>query len=223
MTRPDSITEEIVRLLKDTGCVGVSLSTESANERLRNEVLKKLIDIEDFTNAMDILRRHKIPTKVFNTVGIPGETLEDGIETLKLNIKVKPTWARCSVMQPYPPTDLYRMCLEKGLFKKDFVPDDFDFFYFKDSPLDFPDIDQLVNLQKFFSITVRFPFLLPLTRWLVKIKPNTMFYKIGMILYGIFGARFERLSFKEFFEFSLASASFLVHKGRNHARSRSSN
>lgn len=210
MTRPDSITEDVVRLLKDTGCVGVSLSIESANERLRNEVLKKLIRIEAFENAMEILNRYKMPTKVFSTVGIPGETIEDGIETLKLNIKVKPTWARCSVMQPYPPTDLYRMCLEQGLFKEKFNLDDFDFFYFKDSPLNFPDVDKLVNLQKFFSITVKFPFLLPITRMLINFKPNNIFNKLGMIMYGVFGALFERLSIREFMEFSLASASFLL-------------
>lgn len=213
MTRPDSITEDIVRLMKETGCIGVSLSIETANDRLRNEVLKKLIHKEAFLNAMEILNRYKMPTKVFNTVGIPGETIEDGFATLKLNIQVKPTWARCSVMQPYPPTDLYRMCVEQGLFKKDFDLDDFDFFYFKDSPLNFPDIDKLVNLQKFFSITVKFPFLLPITRLLVNIKPNNLFHKLGMIMYGIFGALFERLSFREFVEFSLASASFLL-KGK---------
>jgi radical SAM superfamily enzyme YgiQ (UPF0313 family) len=213
MTRPDCVTDDIIRILKESNCIGVSISLETANETLRNEVLQKRYNKEEFVNAMDILHRHKMPVKVFNTVGIPGETLEDALDTLRLNIKVKPTWARCSILQPYPPTDLYQMCVDKKLFREDFDPDNFDFFYFKNSMLNFPGIDHLVNIQKFFSITVRFPFLLPLVKILVKFKPNALFDKIGMIIYGIFGARFEHLSLKEFIEFSRASAAFLTKKG----------
>ncbi len=194
--------------------MGVSLSLETANEDLRNKVLAKRFHTDEFVNAMEILNRHKIRTKVFNTVGIPGETLEDAIDTLKLNVKVKPTWARCSIMQPYPPTDLFKMCEEQGLFREGFNPDDFDFFYFKESLLCFPEVDRLVNLSKFFSLTVRFPFLLPIVRRLVKLRPNWLYDKFGMVLYGIFGARYERLSLREFLSFARASAGFLFRKKR---------
>jgi hypothetical protein len=94
-----------------------------------------------------------------------------------------------------------------------FENDDFEFFYLKESPLEFPGIDQLVNLQKFFSITAKYPFLLPLVRQLIKVKPNRLYEFLGMVFYGYFGARFERLTIKEFIEFALASATFLTKKG----------
>ena len=98
------------------------------------------------------------------------------------------------------------------LFKEDFETDDFEYFYLKDSPLDFPGIDQLVNLQKFFSIAAKYPFLVPLVRWLVKRNPNRVYELLGMISYGYFGARFERLTAKEFVQFAVASASFLTKR-----------
>src|SRR6185436_18942031 len=108
MTRPDSVTDDTARLLKETGCVGVSMSLETANDRLRNEVLKKQFERADVERAMESLNRHQIPVKIFNMVGIPGETLEDALETLELNARLKPMWARCSILQPYPPMDLYQ-------------------------------------------------------------------------------------------------------------------
>jgi len=213
MTRPDSVTDDIARLLKDTGCVGVSMSLETANDTLRNDVLKKHFDRDDVENAMACLKRHDIPVKIFNMVGIPGETLEDALSTLEMNIRLKPMWARCSILQPYPPMDLFQMCKREGLFKDDFGTDDFEYFYLKESPLNFPGIDQLVNLQKFFSITAKYPFLLPIVRRLIKIKPNRLYEFLGMAFYGYFGARFERLTVKEFVEFALASASFLTRRG----------
>jgi anaerobic magnesium-protoporphyrin IX monomethyl ester cyclase len=213
MTRPDSVTDDIARLLKETGCVGVSMSLETANDRLRNEVLKKQFERADVENAMACLDRHGISVKMFNMLGIPGETLEDALATLEMNSRLKPMWARCSILQPYPPMDLYQMCKREGLFKQDFETDDFEFFYLKESPLDFPGIDRLVNLQKFFSITAKYPFLLPLVRQLIKVRPNRIYEFLGMLFYGYFGARFDRLTLKEFVEFALASASFLTRRG----------
>ena len=213
MTRPDSVTDDIARLLKESGCVGVSMSLETANDRLRNEVLKKQFDRQDVETAMDCLRRHDIPVKIFNMVGIPGETLEDALATLEMNARLKPKWARCSILQPYPPMDLYQWCKREGLFKEDFETDDFEFFYLKESPLDFPGLDRLVNLQKFFSVTAKYPFLLPLVRQLIKVRPNRVYEFLGMVFYGYFGARFERLTVREFIEFALASASFLTRRG----------
>ncbi|RJO69511.1 MAG: radical SAM protein [Myxococcales bacterium] len=209
MTRPDKINENMVRLLKDTGCVGVSISVETANERLRNEVLKKKYSTESFVLAMELLNRYRISTKVFNTVGIPGETLEDAFETLRLNISVKPTWARCSIMQPYPPSDLYVQCLKDGLFVDGFDVDRFDPFYLTSSVLNIPDIDRMVNLQKFFSLVVRFPFLYAPVKRLIEAKPNALFNAVGMMSYGIFGALFERLTLGEFIKFSWSSLSMM--------------
>lgn len=214
MTRPDSVTEDMARLLKETGCVGVSMSLETANDRLRNEVLKKQFVLDDVENAMTYLDRYGIPVKMFNVVGIPGETLDDALATLEINVRLQPMWARCSILHPYPPMDLYQSCKREGLFKEDFGADDFAFFYLKESPLDFPGIDRLVNLQKFFSIVVRYPFLLPLVRQLIKVKPNRFYELVGMLFYGYFGARFERLTTKEFLEFALASAGFLRRRGK---------
>ena len=213
MTRPDSVTDDIARLLRDTGCVGVSMSLETANDKLRNEVLKKHFDREHVEDAMACLKRHDIPVKLFNMVGIPGETLEDALDTLEMNIRLKPMWARCSILQPYPPMDLFQMCKREGLFKEDFGTDDFEYFYLKGSPLNFPGIDRLVNLQKFFSVVARYPFLLPLVRQLIKVRPNRLYELLGMVFYGYFGARFDRLTVKELAEFAIASSSFLTRRG----------
>ncbi|MFO0761434.1 MAG: radical SAM protein [Byssovorax sp.] len=204
MTRPDQLDADIVAHLKDTGCVAVALSLETVNEDVRNKVLKKHYTTEDFMAAMDRVSRAGMRTKVFSSVGTPGESLADAIETLKANIKINPTWARCSVMTPYPPMDLYEKSKANGWFKnKGITEDDFSPFYFNDSLLDIPDIDRMVNLQKFFSLTVKFPFLLPLVERLIKLDPNKVFEQVGMLTYGIFGARYDAMTLREFVELAM--------------------
>lgn len=204
MTRPDQLDEPIVKHLKDTGCVAVALSLETVNEEVRNKVLKKHYTTQEFMDAMARVSRAGLRTKVFSSVGTPGERLTDSIETLKTNIQIKPTWARCSVMTPYPPMELFTRGKAQGWFKKkNLTEDDFSPFYFNDSLFDIPDIDRMVNLQKFFSLTVRFPFLLPLVEQLIKLPPNQLFEQLGMITYGIFGARYDEMSLREFVELAM--------------------
>jgi hypothetical protein len=120
---------------------------------------------EDVENAMECLNRHAIPVKIFNMVGIPGETLEDALATLEMNVRLKPMWARCSILQPYPPMDLYQWCKREGLFREDFEM----LQYFSEEGSRFP-VDRLVSLRS--SSRGEYPFLLPLVRQLIKVKPN---------------------------------------------------
>lgn len=197
MTRPDHVKEDRIRLIRDAGCVGVALSLETANDETRNRVLKKRFTTDQFLDAMSLLHRYDLPVKVFNMLGIPGETLDDALNTLQLNIDAGATWAMCSLLQPYPRTDIFRHCRDKGLFKREVGPDVYDSLYVLESLLDLPDIDAMVNLQKFFSIVVRFPALLGTVKRLIHLKPNPLFHRLGLTSYAITGARSHHLSIPE--------------------------
>jgi len=51
----------------------------------------------------------------FNMVGIPGETLADHMETVRLNRETRPHLSYTSIFFPYPGTELYRVCQKRGL------------------------------------------------------------------------------------------------------------
>ena len=48
-------------------------------------------------------------------IGIPGETIENIMETIQLNALIRPYIVWLSTFNPYPGTELYQVCKEKGV------------------------------------------------------------------------------------------------------------
>ena len=195
-TRPGSITSRIAWELKSAGCRGVAISVESANDYLRNDILKKQTNKKDMHESMKQLRSHGILTKTYNMIGLPGESLKQALETVKLNIELKPTWARCAIISPYPNTKLWDIGVGRG-FLKDVSPEDFSDNYCDDMLFKNEERDQLINLQRFFPLVVRFPKSLPLVKWLIKWPRNMVFDKLGRLFFGYYAVKYWGYSVRD--------------------------
>lgn len=170
--RPDLVNEEIVRLLKECGCLSVTMSLESANDNTR-KLIKRGLTKEQIYNAAKLLHKYEIKFRLENMLGLPHEDLNDAFETLEMNIKCKPALGWASIFQPYPGTELFDYTKENGLFDGDI--DSFDGSFFKNSILNLENKYQIENLQKLFSFTVSFPIVKPLTKQIIKFPPNKFF------------------------------------------------
>jgi len=155
--RPNTLDEERVTLLKKAGCYSTHIAAETADDRLRNEVLKRNMSKEQIINSSKLLKDYGIKFMLQNIIGIPTGSLENDIETLELNIKCNPDYAWVSIFQPYPGTELGKFSIEKGFFSGDF--NDIGSNFFDSSKLDFPEEykNQISNLQKLFAIFVEYP------------------------------------------------------------------
>ncbi|MEI6634279.1 MAG: radical SAM protein [Chlamydiota bacterium] len=197
--RPEMITDETARYLKEGGCFSVAWAIEAGNDRIRNRVLGRGMSRETILDASRLLRRHGINFLTQNMLGIPGETLAECMETLDLNIQCTPQYAWASLLSPYPGTDIYAMSQEAGLIPPEGIS--FDETYHVHSPLRLPDKKRIENLQKLFSITVEFPVLRPLTRLLVGL-PLSPFYNLIRRLHKGFCLRYRifyyRISMREY-------------------------
>ena len=96
----------------------INIGLESGSERVRREILKRNYSNEDIINAVVLARKHGLKIAFFNMIGIPGETIVDFKETVKINRVCLPDWHWTSIFFPYPGTDLYFLCKEQGLLKK---------------------------------------------------------------------------------------------------------
>jgi len=190
--RADIVDEELVRKLKDANCQVVDMGMETGDETRRNELLKKKISDDELRNAAGLMRKHKLNFRVTNMVGLPGETLEDALTTLSMNIELKPTFSWCAIFQPFPKLELTNKALEKGFIKTDTISG-IKGSYNK-SLLRMDGIDQIINLQKLFILTVRFPFLLPVVKRLIKCPNNPIFNMIGFLSYAFMYYRYTRTS-----------------------------
>lgn len=114
LTRVDAISDELVTLMKKTGCTKVDIGIESGNQRVLN-LINKGITLEQVRNAVKILRERKLYWSGFFMFGFPTETEDEVLDTLRFMKELKPNWANISIFTPYPNTDLFNLCREKGL------------------------------------------------------------------------------------------------------------
>lgn len=96
----------------------INIGLESGSERVRREVLKRNYSNQDFFDAVSMARKYGLKVYIFNIIGIPGEAIDDHLETVALNRKVQPDWHYTGIFFPYPGTDLYDVCIKYGLVKE---------------------------------------------------------------------------------------------------------
>lgn len=182
--RADLTDEEIIIMLNRAGCQTAAFGIESGNDFIRNTVLAKDISREDIVKTANLLKKYKIKFRTYNTLGLPNETLEDAYKTIELNRRIKTDFAWCSLFTPYPMTELGEKAKRDGLVIGDFNVDKISKVYYSKSVMKQKDINKLVNLQKFFHIAMRYPYLDLLIRKLIRLPVNNVFIWIGLVTFG---------------------------------------
>lgn len=168
LIRADRMDEETAGLLKDAGCHTVSFGVESGNEKLRTTLLNKQITDEQIIRCAAVLHRQGIRIQTSNMFCLPDETLNDALQTIRINIRIKADFVFTPLFMPFPDTRLAAYCVEKG-----YLPPDFDFAhlpqsFLRHSILNIPDRVQIENLQRIAYFVVRYPFLLPVAEPLLR-------------------------------------------------------
>ncbi len=113
-TRPETVTEENVEMLKEVGCHRVSLGIEHGNEKFRWEVIDRQISNDALIRQTNIIGR-KIPVSVNNITGFPQETRELAFDTIRLNRELAVDTMNCYTFMPYHGTPLRQLAIKLGL------------------------------------------------------------------------------------------------------------
>ncbi|MCH7526867.1 MAG: radical SAM protein, partial [Planctomycetes bacterium] len=108
--RPNLAGAETVRLLADAGCDEVAMGVETGNPELRKLLLDRKMDDQVL---IDVYRRFEeagVSAHSYNMVGVPHEKMENSLETIKLNARLKKKWKmnelRITIFYPYAGTPL---------------------------------------------------------------------------------------------------------------------
>lgn len=112
--RVDIIDKDILKVLKDIGCVGIAFGVESGSQYILDKVLKKGITLEQVRNAFQWAYEVGIPTDAYFMIGIPGETEKDIGETIKFSKTLKASAANFAVAIPMPKTELFDIASQEG-------------------------------------------------------------------------------------------------------------
>lgn len=171
--RADRMTEGIAEDLAKAGARVVHFGVESANERVREEVLGRKISRESMLNTARWLRERGIRVYTFNIVGIPDETPKEAFETLEFNAELGADMSMYTLFQPYPRTPLGDRAAELG-WKEDGYGD-FSHTYFRNSMRRLPHQRRYRNMVHLFPAASVSPMLRRMAPLLVRL-PLTPLY-----------------------------------------------
>ena len=115
---PGADLKNLFAALKKSNFKIINIGLESGSERIRREVLKRNYSNEDVIKTVGLAREQGLQVAFFNLIGVPGETVEDFKETVKINRICLPDGHLTSIFYPYQGTDLYDLCQEQGLLNK---------------------------------------------------------------------------------------------------------
>lgn len=117
--RMESLDDEILSLMKETGLYLVSLGIESGSNRIL-DLMKKNITTAKIKNAVSKIRRFNIDIAAFFIMGFPGETIEDIKKTIKFSLDLDIMRANFFTYLPFPGTESYEYIKKtNGLSKVD--------------------------------------------------------------------------------------------------------
>ncbi len=116
--RVDTISEDLLKKMKDAGCITLFLGVESADQQSLDELNKK-ITIDKIKKTFELTKKHGIRTIASVALGMPGDTRNSIKSTIKFVKSLEPNYAIFSLATPYPGTDFYNKSLEDNLIKTD--------------------------------------------------------------------------------------------------------
>ncbi len=206
--RANLIDEELARALKRYGCHSVKMGIESGNDYLNNQVLGKNLTKKQIADAVRYLKQASLKIEVFNIIGVPEESLATALETWEFNIQLGVDFARCSLLQPYPKTQIEQYAKDKGYLDKNFNLDTFENSYFIDTPIKLKNKKEIINIQRLFNVGVRFPFLFPLLKMMIKLPNNLFFDTIFKIDYAFSIFTLDKVSLTDFIALGMRSKGF---------------
>lgn len=106
--------EETMKKLSKIGLKLIMIGFESGNQRILN-LLRKGVTVKQNIQAAKICKKYKILIWANYMIGIPTETKEEVLQTIKMIKQIKPDLYSPAILTPTPGTDLYKFCLEKDI------------------------------------------------------------------------------------------------------------
>jgi len=133
--RADRIDQELAVLMKKAGCTSIAFGIESGNPETFNSI-KKGEPLSAVIDAVKIVQEVGIKAVGYFIIGLPGDTLERFIETVRFQHSLQLDHYTYGMLIPYPQTEVWDMVKKDGNlfceitstqhFSDDIVPISFD-------------------------------------------------------------------------------------------------
>ena len=112
--RVDTVDLDLLKCMKDAGCVDVGLGIESGSQTILDAMNKKST-VEQNLSALTAVKEAGLETVVQCIYGYPGENSDTINETIDFFRRADTLHQGFFVLTPLPGTTLYNQCLEQGI------------------------------------------------------------------------------------------------------------
>ena len=112
--RVDTVDLDVLKCMKDAGCVAVGLGIESGSQRIL-DAMNKRTTVEENVAAIEAAKEVGLEVIVQCIYGYPGECDETIAETIDFFRRADTLHQGFFVLTPLPGTALYQRCLEQGV------------------------------------------------------------------------------------------------------------
>ncbi|MFH0803447.1 MAG: radical SAM protein [bacterium] len=106
LTRVDALDEELLLLMKKSGCADLQIGVESGDPDILKSLDKK-ITLEQVRETFRLVKKTGLRCKGTFMIGNRGETPETIRKTIALALELNPTLAAIAIMVPFPGTALF--------------------------------------------------------------------------------------------------------------------
>jgi anaerobic magnesium-protoporphyrin IX monomethyl ester cyclase len=115
--------EEMISLMKNSGCQYVNIAIESGVERVLEEIIHKPLKLSQAIEVASLLKKYKIDFAANFIIGFPGETWDEIRGTIKFAEEYDADYTKIFIATPLPNTELYDLALKGGYLNKGFGSD----------------------------------------------------------------------------------------------------
>jgi anaerobic magnesium-protoporphyrin IX monomethyl ester cyclase len=107
ITRADRLNDEVIQILKETGCFRVWIGAESGSQKVI-DLMDRRVDVAQVREMIRLARKNNIEAGTFIMLGYPGETEEDIRQTMEHLRESDPDHFTITIAYPIKGTELYQ-------------------------------------------------------------------------------------------------------------------
>ncbi len=112
--------EELLGLMKASGCQFINIAVESGSTRVLKEIIHKPVTLDHAVSMVALMKKMGIDVAANFVIGFPGETWSEIRQTLSFAEKLDSDYTKIFIATPFPHTELYRTAKAGGYLKENY-------------------------------------------------------------------------------------------------------
>ncbi len=153
-----TLDEEMLELMKESGCYEITVAVESGDEEVLKKIVKKPVDLKRTQEMVKVIKKLGIETSGYFIIGFPGETRQQIMNTINYARSLELDRCYIFIFTPLPGTPLAQLAFEKGLLKSDYDFENANNYFLPRIKLSEVEPDELFKIHRraFWSINLAF-------------------------------------------------------------------